>query len=101
MIVCMWHGRTPSAKAHAYAEFLNLRALPDYRSVPGNLGAHALRREEGAVTHFVTLSFWDDEEAVRAFAGAEFLTAKYYPEDADFLLEFEPEVQHYQITSSA
>ncbi|WP_456411292.1 hypothetical protein [Oceanithermus sp.] len=42
--------------------------------------------------HFVTLTYWTDEEAIRAFAGVEVLKAKYYPEDRDFLLEFEPEV---------
>lgn len=52
------------------------------------------------MTHFLTLSYWESEQAIRAFAGAEPLKAKYYPEDADFLLEFEPEVAHYEVTSS-
>jgi len=29
------------------------------------------------------------------------LKAKYYPEDQDFLLEFEPLVQHYIVTAKA
>lgn len=100
MIARIWHGRTPLAKADAYARFLDTRAMPDYRSVPGNRGAQVLRRDEGEVTHFLTLSYWESEQAIRAFAGAEPLKAKYYPEDADFLLEFEPEVVHYEVTSS-
>ncbi len=39
MIVRMWHGRVPTAKAAAYRAFLNARAIPDYRSVPGNIAA--------------------------------------------------------------
>ena len=31
-------------------------------------------------------------ETIRAFAGDEVLKAKYYPEDDEFLLEFEPTV---------
>ena len=37
-----------------YREFLNQRAVPDYRSVPGNISVHILERADGAVTHFVT-----------------------------------------------
>jgi heme-degrading monooxygenase HmoA len=50
--------------------------------------------------HFVTLSFWESEEAIRAFAGNDPLKAKYYPEDADYLLEFEPQVVHYTVTAT-
>lgn len=100
MIARLWHGRTPKAKAEAYCAFLDTRAMPDYRSVPGNLGAQVLRHDEGDVAHFVTLSYWDSEDAIRAFAGTELLKAKYYPEDADYLLEFEPEVVHYEVRSA-
>ncbi len=101
MIARLWHGRVPLAKADAYAAFLEARAMPDYRAVPGNLGAYALRRDEGDVAHFMTLSWWDAEAAIRAFAGDDLLKAKYYPEDAGFLLEFEPEVVHYTLASRA
>lgn len=37
MIARMWHGRVPTLKAGRYREFLNARAVPDYRSVAGNL----------------------------------------------------------------
>ncbi|HEV8692766.1 MAG TPA: antibiotic biosynthesis monooxygenase [Lysobacter sp.] len=100
MIARIWHGRTAIAKADAYAAFLDTRAMPDYRSVAGNLGAQVLRREEGDVAHFLTLSYWESEQAIRAFAGADLLKAKYYPEDADFLLELEPEVVHYEVMSA-
>ena len=33
MIVRMWHGRVPTAKAKAYREFTIARAIPDYQSV--------------------------------------------------------------------
>ena len=97
MLVRMWHGRVPATKAKAYREFLNARAIPDYRSVPGTLGVYILERPDGEVTHFITLTFWESMEAIRAFAGEEAEKAKYYPEDRDFLLEFEPTVVHYEV----
>jgi len=69
MIVRMWHGRVPTAKADAYRAFTNGRAIPDYRSVPGNISVHILERSEGDVTHFITLTFWESLDAIRAFAG--------------------------------
>ncbi len=100
MICRIWHGRTKRAKADDYEEFLKVRALPDYRSVPGNLDVYVMRRDEGDITHFLTLSHWESEDVIRAFAGDDLLKAKYYPEDNDFLLEFEPTVQHFLITAS-
>jgi heme-degrading monooxygenase HmoA len=97
----MWHGRVPSSKAQAYREFLKARAIPDYQSVEGNISIHILERSEGAITHFITLTFWKDLDAVKAFAGDDVEAAKYYPEDRDFLLEFEPNVMHYEVVGQA
>ena len=90
---------TATARADEYLAFLRARALPDYRGTPGNLAAYILRRAEGEITHFTTLSFWDSPASIAAFAGADIACAKYYPEDADFLLEFEPCVQHHEVHS--
>ena len=101
MIVRMWHGKVPTTKAGAYREFLNARAIPDYQSVEGNLSVHILERNEGTVTHFITLTFWKNLESIKAFAGDEVETAKYYPEDKEFLLEFEPKVVHYEVVGQS
>src|SRR6185295_6196130 len=95
MICRLWHGRTPRSKADAYAKFLAARAIPDYRSVAGNIDVAILRADEGDVTHFLTVTRWESEASIRAFAGDDLLKAKYYPEDSDYLLEFEPTVRHY------
>lgn len=93
----MWHGVTLRSKADAYTAFLERRAIPDYRSVPGNLSVAVLRRDEAHVSHFMTVTHWESEESIRAFAGENLLTAKYYPEDQSFLLEFESQVQHFTV----
>lgn len=97
MIARIWHGRTKAAQADAYLEFLKERAVPDYQSTPGNRGVFLLHRVEGDEAHFLTLTHWDSLAAIEAFAGADISRAKYYPEDRDFLLEFEPTVQHYEL----
>jgi heme-degrading monooxygenase HmoA len=101
MITRIWHGRVEIAKAAAYRTFLNTRAIPDYQSVAGNLSVHILERREGDVTHFITLTFWQDMDSIKAFAGEDVEVAKYYPEDKDFLLEFEPQVVHYEVVGQS
>lgn len=97
MITRMWHGRVPTSKAANYREFLNMHAILDYQSVAGNISVHILERTEGDITHFITLTFWKDMDSIKAFAGEDAEVAKYYPEDKDFLLEFEPHVVHYEV----
>ena len=101
MICRIWHGITPRSKADAYTTFLEQRAIPDYRSVPGNISVAVLRRDESEVTHFMTVTHWESEESIRAFAGDDLLRDKYYSEDKDFLLEFEPNVQHFTVAGFA
>lgn len=101
MIARMWHGRVPTNKAAAYREFTKSRAIPDYQSVSGNISVHILEREEGEITHFITLTFWESLDAIKGFAGEDIEKAKYYPEDQDFLLEFEPTVVHYEVVGQS
>lgn len=83
-IARMWHGRTDAAKTDAYLDFLNRRAVPDYRATEGNQGVYILRRIEGAAAHFLIVTLWESREAIRRFAGNDIERAKYYPEDVDF-----------------
>ena len=97
MIARIWHGATDAAKADDYLEFLNQTGIPDYRNTKGNLGAYVLRRIENGKAHFLTLSFWESLDAIKTFAGEDYQRARYYPRDKEFLLEFEPTVQHYEV----
>ena len=97
MIARLWHGRVPSAKADAYHQYLLATGLPDYASVKGNRGGSLLKKEEGDITHYYTLTYWDHIEAIKQFAGEDYTKARYYPEDNNYLLEREPEVIHYDV----
>ena len=92
-----WHGRVPREKADEYAEYVRRTGIAGYRSTPGNRGAWLLRRDEGDIVHFMTLSLWDDRAAIEAFAGPDIEAARYYPEDDLYLLEREPTVMHYTV----
>jgi heme-degrading monooxygenase HmoA len=97
MIARIWHGKTKAGDATAYLEYLFKSGIPAYRATGGNKGAWVLRRMDNGVAHFITLSFWESYDAIRAFAGTDIAVAKYYPEDERYLLEFEPTVTHYEL----
>jgi heme-degrading monooxygenase HmoA len=92
----MWRGWTSSADADEYLEYVERTGMTAYRSTPGNLGAFLLRRDDGDRTEFVTLSFWESMDAVRAFAGEDPERAVFYPEDDRFLVDRETSVTHFE-----
>ena len=96
MITRIWHGRTTATKSDEYLNLMRTVAIPDYRSTPGKKGAYALRRIEGDTAHFLMVTFWESEDAVRAFAGDDIRVAKYYDFDKSFLLELESSSTHYE-----
>jgi heme-degrading monooxygenase HmoA len=98
-IARMWEGRVPRQKGDAYLELMEHVALPDYRAVPGNLGAYALRRDEGTTTLVTMLTFWDSVDAIRGFAGEPVERAKYYDFDSEYLLDFPASASHYTVYS--
>jgi heme-degrading monooxygenase HmoA len=99
MIARLWHGITLSSKADDYVDYLNKTGIPDYQAIEGNLGVQLLRRMEGEQAHFLIITFWESVEAIKNFAGEDYEKARYYPEDQNFLLEFEENVIHYEVIS--
>ena len=96
VITRIWHGRTRIKDADEYLFFLEKTGIKDYKNTPGNISAEVLRREEGDICHFLTVTKWDSYESIKKFAGEEYEKARYYDEDKKFLLEFEEKVIHYE-----
>jgi heme-degrading monooxygenase HmoA len=100
MIARIWHGKTSVANFEAYTEFLKKVAVPDYKKTVGFKSLIFLRQIKNSEGHFKLLTFWENLEVVKNFAGQDFEKAKYYPEDDNFLLEFEEKVEHYEVFAS-
>ncbi len=96
LITRIWHGTTELAHADEYLKRMREFALPDYKAIPGNLGAYALRRIEGDRAHFLMLTFWESRDAIVRYAGEPIEKAQYYDFDPDFLTEMESNVMHYE-----
>ncbi|MGD2035943.1 MAG: hypothetical protein PVF73_12850 [Bacteroidales bacterium] len=88
---------SPCNKSEAYYSYLQATGLRDYRLTPGNKGVCLLRKTDGKLAHFITLTFWQDAGAIRKFAGQAIEKARYYSEDEHYLNEKEEHVSHYEI----
>jgi heme-degrading monooxygenase HmoA len=97
MIARLWHGRVPSKKSKSYHDYLLETGLKDYAKIEGNRGVFLLKKDENDITHYYTLTFWTGYSAIKKFAGEEYNKARYYPEDKDYLLEFEENVSHCDV----
>jgi heme-degrading monooxygenase HmoA len=98
MIARMWRGWVRSERIDEYVGIVERTGMAGYRSTPGNRGAELLTRElGGGRTELITLSWWSDLDAIRAFAGSDIEVAKYYPEDDEFLLDRETTVAHFEV----
>lgn len=94
MIVRIWHGKTKQENAEAYRLYVLETGIKEYSKVKGNKGAQLWQNTEGDVTHIWTISWWENLEAVKLFAGENFEKPKYYQEDEKYLIELEPTVMH-------
>ena len=97
MIAKIWHGTTKIENYEEYTEFMKSVAIPDYQKTHGFKKLTFLRNIKDKIGHFTLITFWENLEVIKNFAGEDFEKAKYYPEDENYLLEFEEEVTHYEV----
>ena len=97
MIARLWKGAVRKVDADAYAEYMQGTGVPGYASTPGNRGVWMLRRDLGENTEFLMFTLWDSLESVQAFAGEDYETAVFYPEDERFLVERDLRSTHYDV----
>jgi heme-degrading monooxygenase HmoA len=97
MIARIWRGWTRPEDTEAYAEYIVGAGIAAYKATPGNQGAYLISRPDGDRTEFLTVSFWDDRDAIAAFAGEDIGQAVFYPEDDRYLIDRETTVSHFTV----
>lgn len=100
MIARIWRGAVRREDGDAYAEYIERTGVAGYRSTAGNRGVTMLRRDVEDRCEFLILSLWESIDAVKAFAGDDYETAVFYPEDDRFLIERDLRVRHYDVAAA-
>ena len=72
MIARIWHGKTTAANFEAYTALLKKLAIPDYTKTEGFRGLTFLRNISNAEAHFTLITYWQNLEVIKNFAGEDF-----------------------------
>jgi heme-degrading monooxygenase HmoA len=97
MIARIWRGAVRRQDGDAYADYMRRTGVAAYAATLGNRGVWMLRRDVDDRTEFVMFTLWESLDAVKDFAGEEYETAVFYPEDERFLLERDLRASHFDV----
>jgi heme-degrading monooxygenase HmoA len=99
MIGRIWHGWTAHENADAYETLLKHEIFPGIhaRNVTGFREIQLFRRALGSEVEFITIMWFDNLDAVRAFAGADYEVAVVPPKARALLARFDATAQHYEV----
>ena len=97
MIARIWQGITLTSKAESYLQYLNQAVIPACQRAAGLQGLIVMRETRDGLTHFLLLSLWATEEALRDFTGAEPDVVSPPPQEKDLLTAFESTARHYAV----
>jgi heme-degrading monooxygenase HmoA len=97
MIARLWHGWTRPENADRYELLVATQVLPSFEPLKGYKGAYLLREDRESETEFVTLTLFEDVEAVRRFAGEDYQAAVVPTEARQLLARFDERSRHYEI----
>jgi heme-degrading monooxygenase HmoA len=96
MISRIWHGWTKPRDADAYEEMVRAEVLPGIHRIAGYRGAYLLRRVAGDEVEFVTITLFDDMQAVQQFAGSDYTRAVIHGPARHLLTHFDEHSAHYE-----
>ena len=96
-----WRAEIRRALKDEYVSYVRHTGIKALLQTPGNLGASVgVRDLDADRSEIVVLSWWNDAQAIRGFAGTDIDRARYFPEDDRYLLTRPDCVQHYSATMS-
>lgn len=97
-IARIWRGRTTAEKANEYAGYLYEHGIKPLEEKA--LAVQLMREDRADESEFVTISYWENVEAMSRFAGKDPRRIHHLERDAEFLIELPQSVQILNITAA-
>jgi heme-degrading monooxygenase HmoA len=98
VIARIWHGWSRGDKADAYERLVSEEILPGIHRIDGFVGYELLRADHAdGESEFVTVTYFESLDAVRAFAGEDYEAAVVPPEARELLTRFDERSRHYEV----
>lgn len=93
----IWHGYTNKENALAYEHLLREEVFPGIGRVSGYKGAQLLKREHEGETEFITITYFDNLEAVKQFADDDYTIAAVPPHAKLLFHRYDQRSSHYEL----
>lgn len=94
----IWRGRTPRALADAYEAYHHEAGIKPL--IAKALGVQTFREDRDEESEFMTISYWEGEEAMHEFTGADPRAVHHLDRDPEFLVELPKAVQIMRLLTS-
>lgn len=101
MIARHWRGWTKQEDAESYESLLRSKVFSQLRGISGYRGGYILRRDEGGTSEFVIVNLFESLDAVREFAGPDYVVAVFEPEAKRLLAKYDTVANHYEVRFAA
>ena len=90
-IVRIWRGRTTRARADAYEAYNYEAGIKPL--IEKAMGVQTFREDRAEETEFITISYWENAEAMGSFTGSDPGKIHHLERDKEFLIELPTSVQ--------
>ncbi len=97
-IARIWRGQTTRERADEYEAYNYEAGIKPL--IATALGVQTFREDREDETEFVTISYWENLEAMTAFAGPDPTRIHHLDRDAEFLIELPQAVQILHMRTS-
>jgi heme-degrading monooxygenase HmoA len=97
VIARMWRGWASREAADGYRRHYETEVAEHLGQVPGFRGAHLLRRDEGDLVEFTSITYFASLDDVRAFAGDDPEVAVVEGAAREVLIRWDERVTHHQV----
>jgi heme-degrading monooxygenase HmoA len=99
MICRTWHGYTTPENADAYERVVRSVVIPEIeaRAIPGFLAIDLVRRRVVNEVEFMTIMWFESEDAIIAFVGKDATVSHVPPQAREVLARFDERAQHYVV----
>ncbi|MBT1696203.1 antibiotic biosynthesis monooxygenase [Fulvivirgaceae bacterium PWU4] len=97
MVSRHWMGLAHRDRANEYVLHLQHDTFRKIKSINGFKAAHILKREVDEGTEFLIITEWENIDAIKEFAGANFDVAVVPQLVQEIMIRYDDKVRHYDV----
>ena len=97
LIARAWKARCPKRHEEGFIKYLYETGIKDTSATKGFQGAQIFQRTVKDESEITLITYWDNMESIKDYAGEDIGVAVLYPEDVKYELNPDYHVNHYEV----